>query len=395
MRATRLNIVLLTLALTSCLGRNKHEHEFELTSPVPPPAQLDDALYQNLDVRLAPGQTVRFVDNGAVFDSILDDLKNAKVSVNFATFIWSQGEASDRVIAALRARPKGVRCRVLADAIGSSSFFKDVRPDLEAIGCEVRPFRPIPGQDDRAREHRKLTLIDGRIGYTGGYGIDDRWQGDGLGHGHWRDSNVRVTGPAVAAMQRAFAENWIEAGGDLLPGEDFPPLAPDAEQARKSGHDVVATYMTSTAHPVVTRAERMMQLLILSARKRIWIANAYFVPSNPIRDLLAMRAKDGLDVRVLTPGDTTDTKEYLPQQRSRERELMKSGVKVWEYLPAMMHAKTVLIDDELIAVGSSNLDALSLNHLDEGMVIARDRDLAKQLEAHWAKDLQVARPLSP
>src|SRR5438105_3892920 len=178
--------------------------------------------------------------------------------------------------------------------------------------------------------HRKGIVVDGRIGYTGGFAIDDKWKGQGKRHGEWRDSNARVRGPAVRDLQQSFAENWQEAGGAFLPAEDFP--------AQESAGKVRAAVVNSTGTYVVTRADRLMQLLIAAARRRLWIANAYFVPSEPILMLLGEKARRGVDVRVLTAGDTTDIRVYLPDQRARIARLLPQGVRAFEYAASMMHS---------------------------------------------------------
>ncbi len=251
---------------------------------------------------------------------------------------------------------------------------------LEAAGCDVRKFRPVPGQDDLARNHRKIILVDGRMGITGGFGIDDKWRGRGKSDEEWRDSNVLVRGPAVAGMQQAFAENWQEAASELLPPDAFPRL-------EKAG-DTPAAFVTSTDNGVVTKGDRLTQLLIAAAKKRVWIANAYFVPSEPILQLLEKKVRQGVDVRILAAGEKTDTHVYLGPQRERMDRLVVEGARGFEYQSSMLHSKTVLVDDSLVVVGSSNLDALSLNKMDEGALVADDPRLAKQLERQWVEDLK-------
>jgi cardiolipin synthase A/B len=283
---------------------------------------------------------------------------------------------------AARARA-GVQCRILVDAVGSLGFGDDDAGPLTEAGCDVRRFRPIPGQDDLARDHRKIVIVDGRVGITGGFGIDDRWGGDGLHADAWRDSNVRVRGPAVLQMQQAFAENWQEASQELLPSDAFP----EPERAGK----IRAAFVTSTEHGVVTRNDRLVQLFIAAARKRVWLANAYFLPSEPILELLETKAHQGVDVRILTSGEKIDVAPYLGPQRERLDRLVAAGARAYEYEPTMMHGKTMLIDDTLVAVGSCNLDPLSLNKMDEGAIVADDAGLAKELERQFTQDLAHAK----
>ena len=377
----------LAALLLSCGVGRKSVGEFKLNAePASGGPAFSRALYQSVGVELKPGNAIEVVNNGAVFDRAIADIARAQSSVHIETFIWADGRVSDRLIEALSARAKKARvqCRVIVDAVGSMKF-ADIQKRLEEGGCEVHKIRPLPGQDDLARMHRKIMIIDGRIAYTGGFGIDDKW----MGHGHsddppeWRDSNLRVRGPAVKGMQQAFAENWQEAGGKLLPAEAFP----DEPQP---GH-AAAGFVTSTDHGVVTKGDRLTQLFIAAAKKRVWISNAYFVPSTPILELLERKAREGVDVRVLAAGDKTDTPAYLKTQRERMDQLVKAGARAYEYEPAMMHGKTMLVDDSLVSVGSCNLDALSLNKLDEGALVVDDPRVAQEEERHFLEDVSHSR----
>ena len=348
---------------------------------------LANAVYQTLGVRLQAGHHIELLDNGAVFDALIGDISRARRSVHIVMYIWEKGRASDRVSAALIERARaGVACRLVIDDFGSADFAKDVQPALSAAGCEVRLFRPQPAVDALARNHRKIAVVDGVVAYTGGFGVRDNWLGDGVHGEAWRDSNVRFTGPAVHDAQQAFAENWQEAGGALLPDTAFP--APDA-----SG-PATAAFVASTASPVVTRAERLSQLVIAAATRRLWITNAYLVPSRAIFELLLSKARSGVDVRILVPGIKSDSKPALVMQHKEYPELLGAGVRVWEYTPSMIHAKTMLADDELAVVGSINLDPLSLNKLEESALLINDRKLTAELTRRFEADVRQANELT-
>jgi cardiolipin synthase len=372
-------VLLLCGASTGCFGRLA-ESEFRLDGADVENGDFANALYQTTGARMVPGNLIVPVDDGRVFEEEIEAIHQAKTAVHIVTFIWADGQVSNRIIDALAGRIRaGVRCRIIVDAVGSADFGK-LQRRLELLGCEVYRFRLIPGQDDIARVHRKIMIVDGKVGFTGGFGIDDRWDGDGLHDDQWRDSNVMVRGPVVAQMQQAFAENWQEVTGSLLPVTSFPQI----EEAGPSA----AAFVTSVENSVVTKNERLTQLFIASAKKRIWIANAYFLPSQPIQDLLARKAHAGVDVRVLAAGEKTDTRVYLPAQRSRMDNLLTAGVRAYEYKPAMMHAKTILLDDRYFVVGSCNMDPLSLNKMDEGALVVDDPRLAADELRRLTTDLK-------
>jgi cardiolipin synthase A/B len=378
----------LGIGFFSC-QRDEDDQAFRLTVPIPSEdAAFALALHQSLGVTLAGGHHVSLLDNGAIFDGIEAEVRKAQSSVHVLMYIWEKGVASDRVVRALAERAsRGVGCRVLVDAFGSPKFAEEVQPALAEAGCDVRIFRPLPGYgDELARNHRKIVVVDGRIGFTGGFGIRDNWLGDGITGEAWRDANVRFTGPAVTGAQQAFAENWQEAGGSLLPPETFP--APDA-----SG-PATAAFVTSTVSPVLTRSERLIQLMIQSARKRLWIANAYFVPSKAILDMIERKASEGVDVRLLAPGKKSDSKTSFGLQHVEYRSLLEKGVRVWEYLPSMMHAKTMVVDDDLASVSSMNLDPLSLTKLEEVALVVKDRAFTATLARTFEIDCSHARALA-
>lgn len=390
----KLSVAALALVLAIAVGAyayvasQRSEPAFSLR--VTPPSSGEGfalALYQSLGVRLQAGHSVSLLQNGSVFDGLVEQIDGAKSSINIAMYIWEAGAASDRVVKALVARAQaGVRCRILVDDVGSPDFGKTVQPRLAQAGCEVRVFRPLSGEQKLARNHRKLVVVDGVAAITGGFGIRDNWLGDGFRAESWRDSNVLFTGPAVSSAQQAFAENWQEAGGALLPADAFP--TPEASAP------VRAAFLGSS-QGVVTRAERLTQLMMAAATRRLWIANAYFVPSRGILRLIEQKARAGVDVRILAPYKNSDSKTAFGLQHTEYGRLLKQGVKIWEYTPSMMHAKTMLVDDELALIGSINLDPLSLNELEEDALIVEDRGVADQLGQAYTADCARSKRLSP
>jgi cardiolipin synthase len=330
-------------------------------------------------MKMAAGHHIELLDNGTVFDRLESEIRNARSSVNIVMYIWEEGQASDRIVAALIERAQvGVRCRLVIDALGSHAFPKVLQPRLSAGGCEVRMFRPALGNAALARNHRKLAIMDGAVAITGGFGVRDCWLGNGCEPGAWRDTNVVFSGPSVESAQQAFAENWQEAGGELLSATEFP--------APKTSGPATAAFVASTASPTVTRAERLTQLMIATASQRLWIVNAYFVPSQPILDQLTAKAAASVDVRVLIAGHQSDSNAAFGYQQLTYGALIERGVQVWEYQPSMLHAKTMVVDGHFAVIGTINLDPFSLNTLDEVALVVDDTTLASALEATFVAD---------
>ncbi len=328
-------------AVVLCCACDSKVSSYRITSHVPSdPDAFSNALYQSTAAQLTAGHHVELVNNGAVFDRLEEELAKARVSINLVLFIWRPTEPSQRMVNAITARAKaGVTCRIIVDAIGSSEFEDAVKPALVAAGCDVRTFRPAKSGATGDRNHRKIVVIDGKVGFTGGFGIEKPWLGNGRKPDEWRESNAIVVGPAVNMMQQAFADNWQEVGGPLLPSTDFP--VPDVTGPTR------AAFVSSTESAHLTRAERLIQLVIASATRRVWIANAYFVPSPGVVELLLEKKRQGVDVRIMAPSDATDHKQVLREQRATYPKLLAGGVRIWEYQPSLLHSKTMLADDHL------------------------------------------------
>ncbi len=372
------------LLSAACATNGARTSDFVLRGEIPAdPDGLGLALYQTLGTPFTEGNQVEWIDNGALFDLIAKDVRTAKSSINIVLFIWRSGEPGDSLAREIAQRTKeGVVCRVLLDPFGSNDL-EIVKPQLERAGCDVRIFRPLPADETLARNHRKLVIVDGRVGYTGGFGVHTVWLGDARNENEWRDVAVRAEGPVVAQMQQAFAENWQEMGGVLLPASDFAAL-----HAPVKAGGARAAYVSSTPNPELSRAERSILLMCKAARSRLWIGQSYFTPTSSLLELLVQQAHSGVDTRVLAPGDKNDQPAITLTQRLSYPDLATAGVRLWEWPISMMHSKVILADDHLVMVGSINFDILSYRLMEEGALIVDDKAFAKQAERAFLSDFQ-------
>jgi cardiolipin synthase len=376
----------LVLALAACGSADK-ALVYLADSEVPSQGEgFSLALEQAVASTMEDGHRVELYENGEVFPQIQRAIAEARSSVHLLLFIWKPGAPSDDILQSLAKRAQGVDCRVLVDALGSVKFPEEVKPKLDAMGCEVRLFRTREGDRDlESRNHRKLVIVDGAIGITGGFGIDHMWLGNGLKEGEWRDQHVRIEGPAVREMQLAFTENWLEAGGKLLPAHAFPELSP-VGPAR-------ATFVASSPEGGVTYGERMTQVLSAAAHERIWIANAYFIPPDGLLKRLAEKKREGVDVRVLVPGPLTDSRVVRFAQRGAYERMLKAGIRVFEYQPSMIHSKSMVVDDTLTIIGSNNLEPYSMEKLEEGSLVIEDAATNQELTRRFEEDFAHAKEI--
>ncbi len=345
---------------------------------------LSLALFQSVGVGLSPGHSVELVQDGHIPEALEAEIHQARESLHLLVSSWQPGATSERLVRAFEARQPGVACRILVDPLYSPYFQEEVAPRLIRAGCEVRLFRPLPGDavlPDKerleARNHRQLVIRDGRSGLTGGVGVGPVW----------RDTSVHVQGPTVRELQQTFARAWQEAGGGLLPASAFPPLAPTGE-AR-------AGFVASSGSIHLSHTERMLQVLIASARHRLWLTNACFVPTTATADMLIRKARAGVDVRVLVPGLRYGNPRVLDAQRASYARLLENGVRIWEYQPSPLRAHTLLVDEQIVTVGSINLEPRSHAFLEEGSLVVEDADLTRSLANSFQRDLTRAVEVHP
>jgi cardiolipin synthase len=343
-------------------------------------------------MKIEPGNRVEVLANGSVYPRLWADIASARQTITVQMYFSKPGVVADSFAKYLadRARAK-VRVLVLLDAFGSQELGGQWADGLKRAGVEIAWLRPLQWYTlHRAatRSHVRVVVVDGRVGYTGGFGIADYWLGNGHAENEWRESNARFEGPTVSQLQATFTSGWAEATGELITGDLFFPPQSFAE---------VGTVRASLLHfiPTVgsTPAERFMALSITGARRTLYVSNSYFVPDDDFRRLLVRAAKRGVDVRILTAGDKSDVKTTLYAGRARYPELLKGGVRVYEYQPTMMHAKTFVVDGVWSTVGSLNFDNRSLVFNNESNIVALDEGVGATLDSLFLDDLRYSKEI--
>jgi cardiolipin synthase len=341
---------------------------------------------------VTPGHRVEVMLNGdGTYDRLWHDLRSAQTAITLQLYYGSPGRMGRVLAEILRERAAaGVRVFLLYDAFGTADLPQDQVEGLRAAGIQVEPFRPIRFSTLHLAQHRSHVrgiIIDGRIGWTGGFGIDDKWFGDGRTNGSWRETNVRFEGPAVRQLQAAFAAAWTEATGVLYTGR---ATAAPAEDGSATTAGLLHTEPTLGS----TSAERFLALSIAAARKTLYITNAYFAPDVNFVDLLAVTARRGVDVRVLTAGPRTDVNIVRLAGRAHYDTLLAAGVRIYEWQPTTLHAKTFVIDGEWSTIGSINFDNRSMALNDEATLMMLDRSVGTRMQEVFLDDLQHAQEIT-
>ena len=332
------------------------------------------------------GNSIQVLVNGDQFyPEMLAAIRGAKASITIEAYIYWAGTLGLEFADALSERAKaGVPVRVLLDAIGSSTVGRDILRRLEAGGCRVAWYNPIRWSllwHANHRTHRKSLIIDGRIGFTGGAGFGDMWRGDARNPSEWRDTQVRVEGPAVAPLQTGFAQNWVQATGEIVSGPaHFPVIEP-------AGSMTVQTIMSSP-QAGASPARLMYYLSIVAARGAIDIANPYFVPDEVAIETLIDARKRGVRVRIMISGRHNDNRAARRNSVRLCGQLLEAGIEVWEYNRTMLHQKTMVVDRIWSTIGTANFDSRSFAHNEESNICVHDAGIAAQLTNSFDDDLQ-------
>jgi cardiolipin synthase len=341
---------------------------------------------------LSEGNRVDILRNGVqIFPAMLAAIRAAKRTINLEFYIYWDGEIGRQFAEALAERARaGVEIKVILDSVGSSTTSGNLIDFLRRNGIDLEWYHPLRWYTlsrFNHRTHRKLLIVDGRVGFSGGVGIADTWLGDADSRDHWRETVVRVEGPVVTQMQFAFMDNWVKSRGELLTGLDyFPSLAP-------AGKHVTQVIKSSPSEGSST-VKLLYIISIVSAEKSIYISNAYFVPDKDTTRALEGAVRRGVDVRVIVPGEYTDVPIVRQASRLHYDYLLRRGIRIFEYQPTMMHAKTMVVDGTWSTVGSSNFDERSFRLNDEVNVNIFDEAVAKQMETMFFEDLTRSREVT-
>ncbi len=355
------------------------------SAPLSAPA-LPAALADYTSSPLIGGNRVDILLNGEqIFPAMLEGIRSARRTVTFAQYWYGRGPVASELAAALAERCRaGVGVKMLLDAFGSRNISRDSVEQMRNAGCHVLVFRPL-GQLATAnyRNHRRILVIDGRIGFTGGAGVGRKWMGDGRVEDHWRDTDVRVEGPVVEYLQRGFAESWLEATGMPLEGEAYYPRP--WEPRGQVAAQVIAGSPLAGRFSIYS----MFLLAIASAQRSIYITNPYFLPDATLTDALLEAVRRGVRVAVLAPGPI-DYNLVRRLSRARFGRLLQGGVEIYEYNPALLHAKTMIVDGVWATVGSANLDNRSFAINAELNLAVYDAGVAQRLERIFTDDLRYS-----
>lgn len=341
---------------------------------------------------ISEGNAVQTLVNGdEIFPAMLSEISAATSTINLETYIYWSGTVGYDFARALAAKSReGVEVRVLIDWVGSLPFDEELIRVMTSAGVDFVRFRPIHWYTlDRVnnRTHRKLLIVDGRVAFTGGVGIADKWLGDARTADEWRDTHYHVTGPVVASFQAAFATNWLEATGETLLGEEFyPPL--------EATGDLQAQLVVSSQPHGSENMELMFLTAIASARERVRIGMAYFVPDEAARKQLVDARRRGVEVEVIVPNHLTDVPIVRKGSRNFWGELLGAGVRIYEFQPTMYHPKVLIVDDVWTSFGSANFDERSLRLNDEASLNVYGKDFTATQIDIFTMDLKRSREIS-
>jgi cardiolipin synthase len=367
--------------ITNVIGSEKRDvYKFDHPFAVENPMFRRSA--EALGNSMVPGNSAILLKNGdQIWPAMLKDIRQAKRTVNLETYIFQPDEGGRQFAEAMiEAAKRGVEVRFLIDAWGSK--LGDLEQPLKDAGVHARKYRPLrlfSIYKVGRRTHRKILVVDGRIAYTGGLGIENRWLGNARNSKEWRDTQVRVEGPVAGQMQAVFSEDWTYTTGEILAGDKFYPETPPAGS-------MLAQVIKASRGDASSLAKMLYFVAIQSAEVSIHIANAYFLPDRQVREALVAAVKRGVDVQIIVPGRHIDLPIVRFASWNHYGQMLQGGVKIFEYRHTMMHNKTMVVDGIYSTIGSINFDARSMNRNAEESLAVYDRGFARNMEAMFQED---------
>jgi cardiolipin synthase A/B len=340
------------------------------------------------------GNDAELLINGdQIFPAYLGAIRDAEETVNLLTYAYWRGDIAIEVADTLCEKARsGVECNVIIDAVGAAKMDRMLVHKMRDAGvnvCFFRPPKPYAVRRLQYRTHRKLLIVDGTTGFTGGVGIAEEWTGNAQDPDHWRDTHVRVTGPVVRGLQGAFAENWLECTGDVLAGDRYLPYIDELEDGGPM------QVMRSSATVGDSNAEALIYLAVAAAKRSIELTSAYFVPRPAFTQALVEAAERGVRMRILVPGSHIDKQFVRTAGRAAYDELIEAGIEIYEYCPTMLHAKTLTVDEIWSSVGSVNFDNRSFQLHDEVTLCVQSEAFAGQLHDVFERDLEDSERIEP
>ncbi|MEO8135635.1 MAG: phospholipase D-like domain-containing protein [Betaproteobacteria bacterium] len=362
-------------------------HEYGVGEP-----QFSRAMGVLLGPSLLDGNRVTTLLNGdQIFPAMLKAIRSARSTITFETYIYWSGDIGQQFADAIDERAKsGVRVHVLLDWVGSQKMEDRLLEQMKAAGVQIEKYHPPRWYTLNRlnnRTHRKLLVVDGRIGFTGGVGIADEWNGHAQDKDHWRDTHYQLEGPVVAQMQAAFAHNWTKVSGTILQGDPyFPALA--------AAGPLVAQVFKSSNEGGAESMHLLYLLSIAGAEKSIDLAMAYFVPDELALEALVAAIKRGVRVRIIMPGPFTDALLVRQASRSTWGAILQAGAEMYEYQPTMFHCKVLVVDGLWTSVGSTNFDSRSFRLNDEANLNVSGREFAQRQVADFEADLKNSRRIT-
>ena len=389
--AVLVTVLVTVILLNLSSGEKKIQHRIEPMYGIGD-EQFERSMGSLLGPPLVGGNVVIPLRNGdQIFPAMLAAIRSAQHTITFETYIYWSGQVGEEFATALAERARaGVKVHLLVDWVGSDKMDSTLLNQMTSAGVVLKRYHPIrwyPLSRLNNRTHRKILVVDGRIGFTGGVGVADHWLGNAQDKDHWRDSQFQLTGQAVAQMQAAFLDNWMKTTGEVLHGPEYFP-------ALDSLGGVVAQMFRSSPGEGSESVRLMYLLSIASARQSILLSASYFIPDDLSVATLVAARKRGVKIQIIVPGPLIDAEITRKASRARWGPLLESGIEIYEYMPTMFHCKIMVVDTLWTSVGSTNFDNRSFRLNDEANLNVLDRDFALTQVSDFDADLKRSRRIT-